>query len=275
MPEMYQSLAGVYDRIQSIDTPAWADYIQQLEMKYSRRAGDGDGYEGRPLLLDLGCGTGSFCLEMLDRGYDPIGLDASPAMLGEAKDKLSRHDRTAAGGADCLFLQQDISNFQLYGTVDLMVCLLDTINHLTRISQVRRLFRLCRNYLNPGGLMIFDLATSRHLACSLGSELFYDDQPDYTLFWKNRYQPKTMISRSELVLFLNQPDGSYRRHDEVIVEKYYGSRQIRTWAAEAGLETAAHLGDMKMTPPAKADERTFYVLRRPLPAGAAQTSEKT
>jgi len=215
------------------------------------------------------------CLEMLDRGYYPIGLDSSPAMLSEAKEKLSRHDRSAAGGADCLFLQQDISKFQLYGTVDLMVCLLDTINHLTRTSQVRRLFRLCRNYLNPGGLLIFDLATDRHLASSLGSGLFYDDQPDYTLFWKNHYQPKEMISRSELVLFLLQTDGSYRRYDEMVVEKYYYSCQSRTCAAEAGLEVAAHLGDMKMTPPGKTNERTFYVLRRPLPIGSVKAREET
>jgi len=165
----YQNLAMIYDQLQQeIDLAAWADYVQVLETRYSRRDSPGDGQDGRPLLLDLGCGTGSFCLEMARRGYDPIGIDAAGAMLEQARLKAAAQP----GPVSCLFLQQDISRFELYGTVDLMVCLLDTINHLLTPRQVRRLFALCANYLNPGGLLIFDVASRRHLAKTLGSSFF-------------------------------------------------------------------------------------------------------
>lgn len=263
----YQHLAPVYDQLQQdIDQQAWADYIQGLEAQYSRRGGLGDGQAGRPLLLDLGCGTGSFCLEMAKRGYDPIGIDASDAMLDQARRKAGEAAVANPGVPAPLFLQQDICKFELYGTVDLIVCLLDTLNHILRPEQAGRVFKLCANYLNPGGLLIFDLASRRHLSRTLGQQLFYQDSEEHTLFWQNSFRPGSGISRSVLTLFSRQRDGRYDRQDETIVEKYYDSRQVRQWVREAGLELAAYLGDLSERPAAPADERHFYVVRRPVPA---------
>jgi len=65
----YQQLAPAYDLLQRGENPAaWADYVQRLDRQFSCRIESGDGQVGRPLLLDLGCGTGGFCLEMLRRG---------------------------------------------------------------------------------------------------------------------------------------------------------------------------------------------------------------
>lgn len=267
MPEMYLSLAGLYDRIQEIDPAIWADYIQQLDQTYRcvapGRCFSGDGRNGQPLLLDLGCGTGSFCLEMFARGYDPIGIDRSAAMLDQARAKM--HQMAVPGEQlPCLFIQQDISRFELFGTVDLAVCLLDTVNHLTRPDQVRRLLRLVRNYLNPGCLMIFDLATRRHLAQSLGGQLFFYDYPEYTVFWQNQYLKQRQLSRSELTLFIRQQNGGYLRSDELIEERYYDVRQIRGWAQAAGLEYVGRFGELNMEKPKQTAERVFIVLRRPL-----------
>ena len=266
MEQTYQHLAPIYDQLQQgIDLPAWADYIQSLETAFSLRQGSGDGQDGRPLLLDLGCGTGSFCLEMARRGFDPIGIDASALMLDQARQKASQAAaESPVKPLPVLFLQQDISRFELFGTVDLIVCLLDTINHLLRPSQVQRLFRLCANYLNPGGLFIFDLASRRHLAHTLGNQLFYQDNDHFTLLWQNSYRATSGISRSELTLFSRLADGRYERHDETIVEKYYEPSRIRQWLQTAGLEAAAHFGELKLKQPARSDERHFYIARRPL-----------
>ncbi len=269
MKQTYHDLARVYDELQQdIDSAVWADYIQQLETLHSRRSGRGDGQDGRTLLLDLGCGTGSFCLEMARRGYDPIGIDASASMLDQARQKAG--EQTADGQPASLFLQQDISRFELFGTVDLIVCLLDTVNHLTRVTQVARLFRLCANYLNSGGLLVFDVATRRHLSRTLGGQIFFQDQPDYSLFWQNNFQARSGISRSELTLFSRQPDNTYKRSDEIITERYYSPREIRRWVTAAGLEMVAHLGDLSLKPPKPTQERHFYVARKPIEPGDAK-----
>ena len=177
-------------------------------------------------------------------------------------DKLAGLDGPADQPA-CLFLQQDISRFQLYGTVDLIVCLLDTVNHLTREAQVKRFFKLCGAYLNPGGLLVFDLATGRHLARTLGERHFVFDEPDYTVIWQNHYNSGRQTSRSDLAIFSRRESGLYGRHDERIVEKYYDASQISRWAGAAGLDIAACLGELSMSRPGIRAERIFYVLRRP------------
>jgi SAM-dependent methyltransferase len=257
---MYASLAAVYDEIQDTDFSAWADYVCLLEKRYSQRTAQGDGRGGRPILLDLGCGTGGFCLEMAGRGYDPIGIDASPAMLSMARDK--QKTQTGSGSApECLFLQQDISRFELYGTVDIIVCLMDTLNHLVRKDQVRRLMKRCGHYLNPGGIMVFDLAGWNHLSQTLGQNLFYYDQPEYTLFWQNHFSRTRKLSTAEITLFVAGPDGRYQRNDECIRERYYDRTDIAELIQETTLELAARHGDKTLASPRTADERSFYVLR--------------
>lgn len=260
----YASLAEVYDQIQNTDHAAWADYICRLDRQYNQRAGKGDGRDGRPILLDLGCGTGGFCLEMTGRGYDPIGIDASPAMLSKARDRQQAQSCSAAGLPACLFLQQDISRFELYGTVDLIVSLMDTLNHLLRKDELRRLFRLCGHYLNPGGLMVFDLVSWRHLSQTLGNKLFYDDQPEFTLFWQNHFSRTRQLSTAEITLFVTEPESCYRRHDECIRERYYDRSEIAALIRQTPLELVTHLGDRRQERPRPSDERTFYVLRKRL-----------
>jgi len=73
-----------------------------------------------------------------------IGIDLSPDMLDCAKKKSE--------GRDILYLNQDMSNFELYGTVDAIVCLMDSINYLLYVKDVKGC-EACKDYLNPGGLL--------------------------------------------------------------------------------------------------------------------------
>jgi ubiquinone/menaquinone biosynthesis C-methylase UbiE len=42
-------------------------------------------FSGARRVLEVGCGTGHFTRWLMDRGLSPVGLDRSPAMLGEAR----------------------------------------------------------------------------------------------------------------------------------------------------------------------------------------------
>ena len=46
-------------------------------------------------VLEVGCGTGTLLVTMLERGYRAYGLDASAAMLREARKKLDRDGYTS------------------------------------------------------------------------------------------------------------------------------------------------------------------------------------
>ena len=140
----YEEFSLVYDKLtEDVDYKSRADYIEEIFARYSKT---------KPVLIaDLACGTGSMCLELDNRGYDMIGIDASSDMLDVALKKSE--------GRKILYLNQDICDFELYGTVDAALCLLDSINHLTEDGDLDSLFSLFNNYLNPEGLFIFDVNT--------------------------------------------------------------------------------------------------------------------
>ena len=50
-------------------------------------------------------------------------------------------------------------DFELYGTVAAIFCVCDTINYLLTQEDLSRVFNLAGNYLDPGGLFIFDMDT--------------------------------------------------------------------------------------------------------------------
>ena len=49
--------------------------------------------------------------------------------------------------------------FELYGTVRAVVCFCDSLNYLLEEEELAQCFRLVNNYLDPGGLFIFDFNT--------------------------------------------------------------------------------------------------------------------
>ncbi|NCA98852.1 MAG: class I SAM-dependent methyltransferase [Clostridia bacterium] len=257
MSDGYELLASHYDDLQqTVDYPAWADFILLLDQRHHQRTGSGDGREGRPILLDLGCGTGTFAMQMEQHGYDVIGIDDSAAMLQAAREKAQEN------GSAALFLKQDISHFELYGTVDLATCLLDTLNHLVQPEAVRRVFRLLANYLNPGALFIADVGTRRHFAQTRGNRTIIQDHENLTLVWQNHYRPQSRISRASLTWFARTDDGSYERFDEDVVERYYDHTFLLKAAQSAGLDYVVRTGELTLAPVRGSSERQFYIFRR-------------
>lgn len=134
----YDAFASAYDALNTeIDYAAMADGI-------CRRLADA-GIAPGALVLDLGCGTGTLTRILAERGYDMIGVDGSEEMLAAARAK---------GSDGILWLEQELTEFELYGTVAAIVSTTDTLNHITDEADLRRVFSLAHNYLDPDGLFI-------------------------------------------------------------------------------------------------------------------------
>ena len=72
----YSFFSSVYDTLtENVNYSARADYIADLLAD--------NGIEGG-ILLDLACGTGTLSIEMANKGFEVIGVDASADMLSVA-----------------------------------------------------------------------------------------------------------------------------------------------------------------------------------------------
>lgn len=82
-----------------------------------------------------------------------IGVDNSEEMLELALEKKEQ------SGKDILYLCQDMREFELYGTVAAVVSICDCMNYILEPEDLTEVFRLVNNYLDPGGVFIFDMNT--------------------------------------------------------------------------------------------------------------------
>ncbi len=249
--DSYADLSKIYDKWQeNNDAAQWADFVEKTLARFGKTK-QGDGAKGSFLLLDAGCGTGSFAVEMANRGYDVLGIDRSEDMLAAARKKDP--------GQRIQFVCQDMTRMELFGTVDGIVCLLDTVNHVLDEAKLRRFFRLCQNYLNPGGLLIFDLATPHYFEEVLGSRVFYDINESYALIWQNAFDSKRGRSRSDLTYFIRREDGAYLRGEERIEERAYSAQQIQTFLQESRLTLLGQYGGLTFRKPSAASQRILFV----------------
>ena len=227
---MYESFAQVYDTfMDNVPYDEWAGCI----IEKLKEDGIEDG-----LVLDLGCGTGQMTRRLRDAGYDMIGVDGSVDMLQIARD-AEAGGRIEEGSADILYLLQDIREFELYGTVRAVISTCDTLNYITQREDLLQVFRLVNNYLDPGGLFLFDINTVSHYAKLCADNTFAESRDDCSFIWENEYDSDSGINEYDLTLFLRREDGLYERFFETHTEKAWEISEVRKLLEEAGMEYIA------------------------------------
>ena len=242
--EAYSSFAEVYDLFQdNVPYEQWCVYIKGLLEEYGIRDG---------LVLDLGCGTGSVTEELALAGYDMIGVDNSQEMLQIAMDKRD------ASGKDILYLLQDMREFELYGTVRAVVSICDSINYLMEYEDLVQVFRLVNNYLDPGGIFIFDLNTPYKYETLLADNTFAEAREESSFIWENFYDEETGINEYDLTLFIREGE-LYRRYEETHFQRAYSLEQVVKAAREAGMEWIAAY-DACTHDPVRPDSERIHVI---------------
>ncbi len=253
----YANFAAYYDALtKNVEYPLRAARLHHLIAKNIRT-------DGR-ILLDLACGSGSLSEEMARLGYDVIGVDNSPAMLAAAMDKKFE------SGLPIQYLCQDMREIDMFGTIDITVCALDSLNHLPSLADVERVFERVSLFAMPGGLFVFDMNTIYKHREILRDSTFVYDTDEVFCVWENRLAEDS--ERVEMQLTFFEKDGdAYYRSEEQITENAYPMADIIAAAERTGLElVAVHDADRELEKPdalhepCETTQRILYVMRKPL-----------
>ena len=243
----YEAIAGVYDILNAdIDYSAWADGIEAVFDKF---------LDKRPeLVLDLACGTGRMTFELAHRGYDMIGADLSADMLMRARAKQEEES--------ILWLLQDMRSFELYGTVGAVVCCLDAVNYLTEDGDMKKCFATVHNYLDDGGLFLFDVNSPYKFENVFADNAYILEDDGIYCGWQNEYDPKTGICNFYLSVSKEDKDGRYRRYDEEQKERCYTADELQKALSEAGFEVLGFFGGHDMSEITPEAERIYAVAKK-------------
>ena len=245
--ETYTNFAEVYDLfMDNIPYKDWSSYVVDLLTDYGVKEG---------LVLDLGCGTGSLTELLVDAGYDMIGVDNSEDMLQIAMDKR------AESGKDILYLLQDMRSFELYGTVRGVISICDCMNYIIEYKDLVEVFRLVNNYLDPGGVFIFDLNTIYKYDTVLGESTIAEDREACSFIWENFYDKKNRLNEYDLSLFIQEKDNLYRKYSENHYQKAYTINEIMSAIKESGMEFVTSY-EAFTKDPVKEDSERIYVIAR-------------
>jgi len=220
MHRAYHTFAQVYDRFMA-DMPVndWISFIEDLWVLNDPMPN---------LVLDIGCGTGVISLLLAQKGYNVIGIDVSEDMLAIAQQKSETAD------LNVLFLQQDMRTFELYGTVDSVVCICDVINYLEGYTDLHRFFALVHNYLNPGGSFIFDISTEYKYREILSNSIFCDIDESAAYIWENSFDPEARMNEYHVTFFIENENKKYDRVEEIHRLKAFSIRDIKSALESTG-----------------------------------------
>ena len=243
----YGQLASLYDRLLDVDYAAAADFM----------LAQAEALGCHPKLgLDLACGTANLTLALNGRIAEMIALDASPEMLGQARAKLG------ALSSSVQLTCQDMTDFELYGTVDFCACVLDGLNYLTHTSLLKRALELVYFYSDPGAVFIFDVKTPAcgHRLDELGSFVLEDG--DSVCICRNSYSSQSGRLNTDVTLVVPYA-GTYQRLDEAHTQRLYAVSTVRRLALEAGFTLQGLFDGYRNVPYTPQTERAVFVLQKP------------
>ncbi len=244
--EAYTEFANVYDMfMDNVPYEDWGKYLISLLRKY--RVEDG-------LVLELGCGTGNITEILAQAGYDMIGVDNSDEMLSIAIEKKYE------SGHDILYLNQDMREFELYGTVRAVVSICDSMNYITESDDLLQVFRLVNNYLDIEGIFIFDMNTISKYQ-QMGESTIAENRDNGSFIWENYYDENTKINEYDLTLYIEDEGGKYDRYQETHLQRGYTVADVKELIEKSGMEYITAIEAFTGNEITKDTERMYIIAR--------------
>ena len=135
---MYEQSASVYDALYAHRRDYAADAARLRDSIRTRKPEAAS-------LLDVACGTGRH-LELFRSDFDVTGVDASPAMLRIARERLPRLE----------LVEADMVEFDLARRFDAVTCLFSSIGYVRTEAGLRRAIANFARHLSSGSVLIVE-----------------------------------------------------------------------------------------------------------------------
>ncbi len=230
--------SNAYDHLAKVYDLEWGKYSIQF-LKFIDFACDKFHYSPSSV-LDLACGTGNLAIALQERGLDAVGIDLSPAMIQIAQEKQT----------PVVFLEDNMTSFELQRTFDLVTCAFDSLNYLLDLNQVIAMFHQVQKHLSPDGMFLFDINTP----------MLYEHKHHGTL-------DRNLDGHSFLQI-LEYDSSQCIAHttfrfessaEELHIQKAYTQAEIEEALSQTQIECLAAYEDAEGTPVHAKSERIFFV----------------
>ncbi len=285
---MYEGVAKFYDRYTTdLNHKKVADFAEKCFSRYGNKGiasvrskrkkalanefpdsdektVNGADVENSTLVLDCACGTGALTCILAERGYDMTGLDISQEMLFSAMESAEQKN------LDILWLCQDMCKMNMYGSFAALLCMTDGVNHIMNRKRLDAFFSRIYNFIDKGGLLIFDFLTDKYFEKRVGNNVFFEDGEDGSCLWTSRYNAKSLICTYNVIVYEQCADEKdslcgeplFSRSDDCIREKAWTFDEMAASVVSAGFEICCTCADTSFTCADSDSERVYIVAKK-------------
>lgn len=239
----YNGFAEFYDLfMEDVDYSAWCRYLEEIFELYGIK----------PMrMLDTACGTGNITIPMSLKGYDMWGLDLSADMLTIAESKAR------ASKQKIKFLNQDMTEMNLKGKYDAVLCMCDGVNYVYDEEDLMKFFNAVYKNLGKRGIFIFDISSYNKIKFILGSNTFHEEKNNKHYIWNNNFDEVSETVEMELIFFVPQGD-LYRKFEEHHVQKAYKNEYLTELLKKTGFVEIKVFDGFSLKKPCENSERIFF-----------------
>jgi len=234
---------------------------------YTRLAADAGGP-----VLELGAGTGRVTEALARAGHHVVAVDASPAMLARAEERLA-----AAGVKDDVrLLEADMRDLDLGERFPLVVAPFNVLMHAYTLDDQDSTLSSVVRHLADGGTFAFDLYAPRfgprgvvRVEPGLGASLAAARPGErHDVFLVQEVDEVAQLATTTYFHDATRGDGTVTRRVTVLRQRYYTRFEVERLCRAAGLRVSVHGGFDR----SRYDERSplMVCLARRDPAAASR-----
>ena len=142
-----------------------------------------------------------------------------------------------------------------------MVSICDSINYILEEDELREVFALVNNYLDPGGMFVFDLNTRYKYETVLGDTVICENREEGSFIWENYYHETEQVNEYDLTFFVREEGELYRKYQETHYQRGYDLGDVKRLLQEAGLEFVAAYDAFTREAPRQDSQRIYIIAR--------------
>ena len=218
-------------------------------------------------VLDLGCGTGRILLGLKEQGLDVVGLDSSPEMLCQCRQKLSANQLEAE------LYEGDMRSFDLKRSFSTILIPGFSIQLLTEDNDLQSCLERCYQHLIPGGqLIVSTYFPWEFLESGKDGECLAFRSESESAETEERvraFQGWAIDRRAEILKLenrfqlLDQEGGIIGQEDREMKLRWRSTSAMKAFLENAGFEDLSLYGDFEFAEPAPEAETIAFVAIRP------------
>ncbi|MFX1486422.1 MAG: class I SAM-dependent methyltransferase [Promethearchaeota archaeon] len=241
---LYKEFAWAYDLIVSDLALVRCNFLERM---FSQR-----GVQPGSKILDAGCGTGNYSIELARRGYDVTGIDISSELifLAEKKKKLS--------SLSLAFREGNILELPSFSRFDGILCrgvLNDVIDDTSR----REVFLSFASSLRKSGTLILDVREWESTAARKRKEPLFEKSIN-TKEGKITFQSITRLDKETRQMLIKERfrierDGSAETSEYDFIMKCWTKSELDDYLINAGFGSIDYFGEYDFEKPLGTTER--------------------